>query len=364
MAEVGFRERVVLLGALAFALALPPLAHAVGEPFYVTVFTRILVFALAAASLDLILGVGGLVSFGHAAFLGIGAYVVGILFQHDFEGQPIFGLPGSVDALIVWPLAMAVAAGVATLIGAISLRTRGIGFIMITLAFAQMLFYLAVSLRTYGGADGIALWGRSALPGPLDLDDNVTFYYVVLGLLVGFLLLGRRLIGSRFGLVIRGAKDNEPRLRALGVPVFRYRLAAFALAGAAGGLAGALLANATQFVGPSYLSWHQSGELIVMVVMGGMGTLYGPVFGAAALLLLEEYLAELTEHWQILLGPLLLFIVLFARRGLYGLIVMPWPRPAALLGRWRQVRRRTVLNARRFGLWLRAQRRGERLPGR
>jgi branched-chain amino acid transport system permease protein len=303
------------------------------------------------------------VSFGHAAFLGIGAYTVGILFQHEFEGRPIFGLPGSVEALVVWPLAMAVAAVFATVIGAICLRTRGVGFIMITLAFAQMLFYLAVSLRAYGGADGIALWGRSALPG-LDLNDNVTFYYVVLALLVGFLLLGRRVMASRFGMTIRAAKDNEARLRALGVPVFRYRLVAFALSGAAGGLAGALLANSTQFVGPSYLAWHQSGELIVMVVMGGMGTLFGPVFGAAALLLLEEYLAELTEHWQIILGPLLLFIVLFARRGLYGLIFVTWPRPAAWGRRWRQLRRRVVLTGRRAGLWLRARRRGERLPGR
>ena len=311
-------------------------ALALDAPFWVTLVTRILVFALAAVSLDLILGYGGLVSFGHAAFVGLGAYVVGVLFTHDFEGTSLLGLPGTVNGFVVWPLAVLVPALAAVAIGAVSLRTRGIGFIMITLAFAQMLYYLAVSLRRYGGTDGIALWGRSEFAGVIDIGDNVTFYYVCLALLTGFVLLCRRLVESRFGMVLRGAKDNEQRMRALGFPVYRYRLAAFALAGAGAGLSGALLANAGEFVSPAYMNWHRSGELIVMVVIGGMGTLVGPVLGAAALLLLEEQLAEVTEHWPIVLGPVLLLVVLFARRGLWGLVEsapVPWRH-------WRRWRRR------------------------
>ncbi len=318
---MGRRERIVLLVGLAFLLLLPPLATATGQPFYISLFTRILVFALAAVSLDLILGFGGMVSFGHAAFVGIGAYVVGILFFHQFENSTFLGLPGTVNGLVVLPLAAAVSALCALVIGAICLRTRGIGFIMITLAFAQMFFYLFVSLRRYGGDDGIALWGRSEFRGVIDINDNVTFYYLVLAILLGFLVMCRRLVRSRFGMVVRGARDNERRMRALGFPIYRYKLAAFVISGAGAGLAGALLANATEYVGPAYMTWSRSGEIIVMVVLGGMGTLVGPVFGAAALLLLEDVLAEYTEHWQIVLGPLLLIVVLFARRGLYGLIL-------------------------------------------
>ena len=322
MARTDLSRGALVLVCLTVALVLlPPVVLALGEGFYIRLATRIVIFALAAVSLDLILGHAGMVSFGHAAFVGIGSYVVGILYFHGFHDTPLFGLPGSVNALLVWPLAALVGGISALVIGAICLRTSGISFIMITLAFAQMLYYLLTSLRTYGGDDGLALWTRSELPDPVDLDDNVIFYYVCVALLIGFLLLCRRLVDSRFGRVLRACKDNERRLRALGVATFRYKLTAFVIAGAAAGLAGALLANATLFVGPAYLHWSRSGELIVMVVMGGMGTLIGPVFGAAALILLEELLSEWTEHWQIVLGPILLFIVLFARRGLYGILM-------------------------------------------
>ena len=314
------RERIVLLATLAILLALPPVAEAAGSKFYISLATRILIFGLAAASLDLILGFGGMVSFGHAAFVGIGAYVVGVLFFHQFEGSTLFGLPGSVNAFLVWPLAVLASALAALVIGAICLRTSGIGFIMITLAFAQMFYFLLVSLRRYGGDDGIALWNRSEFGGLIDIEDNTSFYYLVLAILLAFLGFCHRLLNARFGMVIRGVKENERRMRALGFPTYRYKLAAFTIAGAGGGLAGVLLANATTYAGPAFMTWARSGEIIVMVVLGGMGTLFGPVFGAAALLLMEEMLADITEHWQIVLGPILLLVVLFARRGLYGLI--------------------------------------------
>ena len=322
------RPRIALLILFVAALALPSIAAWINEPFYVRLGTRILVFALAAVSLDLILGFGGMVSFGHAAFVGIGGYVVGILLAHQADGSTLFGFPGTVNGFIVWPLAFLAGALAALPIGAISLRTTGVAFIMITLAFAQMLFYLMTGLKAYGGDDGIALWSRSSFPGALNIADHATFYYVTLGLLVAALVLGWRLVNSRFGRVIRGAKDNERRMRALGYPVTRYKLVAFVIAGGLAGLAGALLANATLFVGPQYLHWSRSGDLIVMVVLGGIGTLIGPVLGAASLLLLEEFVPELMdlahagmgEHWKIVLGPVLLMLVLFARKGIWGVI--------------------------------------------
>jgi branched-chain amino acid transport system permease protein len=326
------RGRLIGLGCLIGAIAFPPLMQALDAPFYTSLATRILIFALAALSLDLILGYGGLVSFGHAAFMGIGGYTVGILFHHDAMATPIPGLPGTQSAFVVWPLAMLLSGLFALAIGAICLRTRGIFFIMITLAFAQMLFYLFVSLRQYGGEDGIPLWNRSDFGGLIELERNTTLYYVCLAILAVVLAAALRLVRSPFFQVIRGAKDNERRMIALGYPVFRYQLAAFTLSGMLAGLAGVLLANATGFVGPAYMEWFRSGELIVMVVLGGMGTVVGPVLGAAALLLLEEFIPLALnaaqpgwgEHWKIVLGPLLLAVVLVARQGLLGLLPAPW----------------------------------------
>ena len=315
------RRRAVHLGALAVALLLPPVALALDEPFYVGLGSRIFIYGLAAASLDLILGFGGMVSFGHAAFFGTGGYVVAILFTHGFEGTGFLGLiPGSDSALIVWPLAMLVSGLLALAVGAVSLRTGGVYFIMITLAFAQMLYYFFVSLETYGGDDGLSMYGRNRISG-LDLSDDATFYYVCLVLLVLFIGLGRRLVGSRFGMVILGVRENERRMQALGFPVYRYKLACFALSGAVAGLAGALIANLTSFASPSLMEWTKSGEIMVMVIMGGMGTLVGSVFGAATFLMLEDVLSAWTVHWMIVLGPLLIFIVLFAKQGLYGWLI-------------------------------------------
>lgn len=315
------RRSLVIAAGAAVLLALPPLASAAGEPFLISLASRVLIYALAAVSLDLIVGYGGMVSFGHAAFLGLGAYTVGIVASHAFEGSTVPLLPfawgGTSAAIVQWPLAMAVSALFALVIGALSLRTSGVYFIMITLAFAQMLYHLFLTLPLYGGQDGLNLWQRSEIPG-LDLYDDVTFYYLSLAIL-GLALLGlRRLVGSRFGLVLRGGRQNEARLQALGIPTARYKLLAFVIAGAIAGLAGALMVNHSEFVGPGLLHWTRSGELLVIVILGGLGSLYGAVVGAATLLVLEEVLSGWTEHWMIVLGPFLILVVLFARRGLYG----------------------------------------------
>jgi len=314
----------ILIATLVFLIGLPPVASALEANFYIGLFSRILIYALAAVSLDLILGYGGMVSFGHAAFFGAGAYVVGILAFHGIEESAVISWPfvimGTDNALISWTLAAVISAGLAFVIGAISLRTSGVYFIMITLAFAQMMYFFFTSLELYGGDDGLSLFTRSRL-GHLDLSNDTAFYYVCLGLLIGFLFFTRRLVNSRFGMVIRGCKENERRMGALGFSTYRYKLVCFVIAGAGAGLAGALMANQTEFVSTSLLHWTVSGDILVMVIMGGVGTLVGPVFGATVLLLLEEFLSRYTEHWMIVLGPILIFVVLFARRGLYGSFV-------------------------------------------
>ncbi len=311
---VSRRSIVLAAGVLALALV-PPAAAVLDQPFYVDLFRRMLIFALAAASLDLILGYGGMVSFGHAAYLGVGAYAVGILAFHGIH-----------SGLVQWPVAVVASALVALVIGAISLRTSGVYFIMITLAFTQMLYYLGISLDAYGGDNGMPLKSRSQFAGLIDLRNPYAFYYLVLGLLLLFLVLGRRLVAARFGMVVRGARSNEPRARAIGFPTYRYKLTAFVLAGSVCGLAGALLANQTEYLTPDFMHWTRSGEIMFMVILGGMGTLYGPVVGAVVFLLLEDVLSALTEHWQIVLGPFLVLVVLFAKRGLFGLLPGEAPR--------------------------------------
>jgi branched-chain amino acid transport system permease protein len=297
------------LPALAMLLVFPLIASAAGAEFYVSLASRILIFALAATSLNLILGFGGMVSFGHAAFVGLGAYAVAIFMQS-----------GVVNAWLVWPLAMLVSAGCALVIGAISLRTQGVYFIMITLAFAQMLFYLVTSIRAYGGDDGLSLPGRSIIGFGLDLANERVFYFVTLSMVVLTLWVVARLLNARFGHVLQAIRENEVRMTAIGFPVFRYKLAAFTLAGALAGLAGALLANLGGFVSPALMQWSQSGMLMIMVILGGVGYLYGGVIGAVFFLLLEEVLTHFTIHWQLGLGAVLLFVVLMAPNGLASLV--------------------------------------------
>lgn len=313
---------IVAFGAICLIL-LPIVATALGESYFISFLSRILIYAIAAVSLDLLLGYSGMTSLGHAAYVGVGAYVVGIFFYHSTQMEPIFTWPfvfqGSENALVVLPLAILSAAFFALVIGALCLRTKGMHFIMITLAFAQMIYYFFVSLEKYGGDDGLSLASRSTFPG-LDLGNDIQFYYFCLGLLFCFLFLAVRLVGSRFGLVLRGGRDNERRLNALGINAYFYQLTCFVIAGAGAGLAGALLANQTEYVSPGLMHWTLSGELMVMVLIGGMGTLFGPVLGAAVFLFMEETLAMYTEHWMIYMGPFLVLVVIFAKRGLFGLL--------------------------------------------
>jgi branched-chain amino acid transport system permease protein len=294
---------------LALLLALPLAAYSVGDTFYVGLATRVLVFALAASSLNLILGFGGMVSFGHAAFLGIGAYSVAILMQN-----------GIASAWIAWPLAILLTALVSLLIGWISLRTQGVYFIMITLAFAQMLYYLIISLKAYGGDDGLSLAARSSVGWGVDLSSDVHLYYLSLGALAMAMVFMVRLLNARFGHALQAIRENEVRMTALGFAVFRYKLAAFTLAGAVAGLAGVLFANLNGFVSPAMMQWSQSGMLMMMVILGGVGHLYGGVIGAIAFLLLEEFLSHYTMHWQLGLGAVLLGVVLFAPNGITSLL--------------------------------------------
>ena len=301
--------RLLLWGiAVLLLVALPPVVLAIGQPFYLDLARRILILAIAAISLNLILGYGGLVSFGHAAYLGVGAYTVGIM-----------GFYGITNGWLQWPVAIVASALVALAIGAVSIRTSGIYFIMITLAFTQMLYYLGISIAEFGGDDGMRLKSKSLFPGLIDLRDPVAFYYLTLGLMLVSVFLVHRLVNSRFGMVLRAAKSNDARTRAIGFSPYPYRLAAFVIAGAMCGLAGALYANHTNYITPGLMSWQQSGDIMFMVILGGMATTAGPVLGAFVLLLLEDLLSAWTQHWQVILGPLLILSVIFFRRGLAGI---------------------------------------------
>jgi branched-chain amino acid transport system permease protein len=296
---------VVLLAILAL---LPVYSLITGDSFVMTLFTRILILAIGAVSLNLIMGYGGMVSFGHAAYLGIGGYAVGILAKE-----------GIGSGLIQWPVAIAASALYALVVGALSLRTRGVYFIMITLAFAQMIYYVAIGLDRYGGDDGLTIYKRSQF-GFIDLNNKTLFYYLCFVLLLGAIYLVARIVNSRFGLVIRGARSNERRMRAIGFPTFRYKLVCFVIAGALCGLAGALLANHTNFISPALMQWTRSGDLIVMVVLGGLGSLFGPLIGAVTFLLLEEGLSRLTEYPDLILGPILLLVAIYLHGGIEALL--------------------------------------------
>ena len=291
-------------------LALVPVFVAIsGNYFYLDVATRLIILAIAAVSLNLILGYGGMISFGHAAYLGIGAYAVGIPAYYEIY-----------DGYLQITLAVVLSALFALITGAICLRTRGIHFIMITMAFSQMLFFGLVSIEEYGGDDGLVIEYRSEFSGLLDLERATQLYYAALVSLVVFLFLIGRLIQARFGMVIQGTKGNDRRMRSLGFDTYRYQLACYVISGAICGYAGALLGNFTNFISPEMMDWTRSGELIFMVVLGGGGTLFGPVIGAAAFILLEEVLSGLWLYWQFIFGLILILVVIFAKRGLMGLL--------------------------------------------
>lgn len=308
---------IVVAALLVLLGVLPLLTQAFDQRYVLSIGTRVVIWSIAAMSLNLILGYGGLVSFGHAVFFGIGGYTVGILAHHDvFSGW------------IQWPLGLLVCALWAAAVGALSLRTRGLYFIMITLAFAQLVFYVGVGLEAYGGDDGLNIARRSVFSGLIDLRHRPTFYWLCYALLLATTFGLWRIVNSRFGMVLRGAKSNETRMLALGFPVFRYRLTAFVISGTLGGLSGLLLANHDAYISPSMMSWVKSGDLIVIVVLGGMGSLTGPIFGAIAFFVLEESLKPLIdlgrkgwgEYWQIVFGPILILIALYAKGGIDSLL--------------------------------------------
>jgi len=310
----------LILAALLILLFIPQITERLGQPSLLALASRILIYAIAAASLNFVLGYGGMISFGHAAFFGIGAYTVGILFAHHTSGDALFGLiPGSNQMLVTLPAALFASGLFALMIGALSLRTGGVQFIMITLAFAQMLFFLFVSLKAYGGEDGIIIRRTNELAG-LNMRDRVTLYYVILGFAALFFAGLWRVVHSSFGAVLQGIRQNERRMAALGFAPYRYKLYAFVLSGMGAGLAGALMANFLRFASPDMMHWTKSGELMIMVILGGVGSFFGPLFGAAAFLALETVLAGWTEHWPLALGAILLVVVLGTKGGISGAI--------------------------------------------
>ncbi|MGF1560764.1 MAG: branched-chain amino acid ABC transporter permease [Geminicoccaceae bacterium] len=313
----GFGGHALLVALIVFALA-PVVLTALDQAWMIGVLTKVVIYAMAASGLNLVLGYGNMTSFGHAAYLGIGAYVCAILAIHHEERAALFGLVASNEALLSWPAAVLTGGLAALAIGALCLRTRGAYFIMITLAFAQMIYFLMTSLSAYGGDDGHSLWwGRNSLAGQ-DLNGRMPFYYVCLGLFALVALGLQRLCASPFGRILTATRHNEPRLAALGIAPYPFKLTAFVLSGCICALAGALLVNHTEYVSPSMLHWSRSGELMIMVILGGLGTAVGPLLGASALILLEESLIGYTEHWQLILGVLLLVLVLTSRGGLAG----------------------------------------------
>ncbi len=300
---------------VAIGASLPWAANATGMEYYLGVATRIMIFAIAASSLNLILGYGGMISFGHAAFLGVGAYAVGIAAFH-----------GVGSAWLAWGVALAFSAVAALLVGLVVIRTRGVYFIMITMAMSQLLYFFFVGLRTYGGDDGLRIVARPAIGMGLDITNDTVFFFVTLAWLVLVHVLMAVVVRSRFGLALSAIRENEQRALAVGYNVARYRLGAFVLAGAMAGLAGALLAMHNLYVSPQLLHWSQSGTLLIMVALGGVGYFYGGILGAAALLALEELLSSNFTYFHVYTGLVLLAIVLLVPDGLSS------------VSRWRRIR--------------------------
>ena len=304
------RRGVVGTLVVGTCMLVPIIATLIDEPYYMNLFARLMIWAIAAISLNLILGYGGLISFGHALYLGIGAYAVGICSYYDIN-----------NIFIQVPIALGVATIISFVFGGISLRTRGVYFIMITMALTQMIYYLSISIEEYGSDDGLIIYVRSEFgTNIINLDNPFHRYYLIFLVMVGCLYLTYRLIHSRFGYVIRGAKSNELRMEVIGHSTFRYRLVCFMIAGVMCTLAGVLSANVEKFVSPDVMHWTRSGELIFMVVLGGMASILGPLTGAMVFWLISEILARFTEHWHIIFGPFLILVVLLSPRGIDGML--------------------------------------------
>lgn len=316
-----FRERHLNILILGLLIIVPLWAYVSDEPFTITLATRAVILALAGVGLNLALGQGGLVSFGHAAYFGMGGYAMGVLASHAQNYDPIMEVPflieGTNSMPVIWLVAIVASALLALLIGALSLRTSGVYFIMVTLAFGQMFYYFAISWPAYGGEDGLSIYVRNQFPG-LNTLDPIQFFGICFVLLLIVLFIVDRINKSPFGLALHGAHLQEERARTVGINVYRLRLVAFVISGAITGLAGALFADLNRFVSPVMFSWHTSGEIMIFIILGGVARLFGPVAGAAVYILLEHVLGGLSEYWHIYLGAILLFVVLFAKGGIVG----------------------------------------------
>ena len=316
-------ERNINLFVLGLLFLIPAWAYVVDEPFTITLMTRAVIFALAAVGLNLILGIGGFVSFGHAAFFGLGGYVMGILAWHAQNYSPLMEWPllieGTKSMPIIWLLSISLSALLALLIGIVSLKTSGVYFIMITLAFAQMMYYFSISWSAYGGEDGMSIYVRNDFPG-LNTLEPIQFYLLCFSILLGSLWLISRIVKSPFGLALNAARQSPQRVQAVGLDLNRLQLLAFVISGAITGLAGALFADLNRFVSPNMFSWQLSGEFIVFIIIGGVGRLFGPVIGALVFVGLEHFLGGVSDYWHIYLGIILLLIVLFSKTGVIGLI--------------------------------------------
>lgn len=310
------RTWIGLVGLFLLALV-PTGAEASGTPYLVNLATRFLIYGLAAVSLDLVIGYGAMVSFGHAMFFATGGYVVAIIAHHVAEAGPLFGWEGSMQALVVWPIALACCALLGALVGYLALRTRGVQFIMITLAFGQLVYIVLMSLQVYGADDGLLMNERNQLPG-VNLDNPNQFYYVCLAILAIWTWICAHVVSSRFGMVLQALRQSERRAINLGAAPTPYRLTAFILSAIGTGMAGVLWANYAGLVTPDMAAWSKSGELMAIVILGGVGTLLGPIGGAAVFLGLEQTLSAWTEHWMLVMGPILVLVVLAGRNGLFG----------------------------------------------
>lgn len=301
------RRALPWLALAAILLLLFPL---VAEKFYLQLVTKIMILSIFTLSLDLLVGYTGLVSLGHAAYFGIAAYSLALTAP---AGDPA-------NLWLTLPIALAASAAAALVVGALVVRTSGVYFIMVTLAFAQMAYYFFHDTRVAGGSDGIYVNARpdAMLPG-LDLGNDLHFYYLVLVALVLVFALLATILRSPFGRALQGIKANEQRMRALGFATLRYKLAAFVLAGTIAGLAGYLAAAKEGYVNPEMMAWHQSGAVLMMLILGGMGTLFGAVVGAFSYVLLQEWFSALTKHWQLLMGGFIVAAVLLFPQGLVGL---------------------------------------------
>lgn len=317
------RERHLNILVLALLAAVPLWAYVSDEPFTITLSTKVAILALAGVGLNFALGLGGLVSLGHAMFFGIGGYAMGILASHAQSYTPIydgfFVLEGTKSMVVIWLVAVLAGATAALVIGALSLRTTGVYFIMITLAFGQMFYYFTISWPAYGGEDGLSIYMRNGFPG-LNTLDPIQFFALCYGVLLVVLYLFWRLEQAPFGLVLKASRQNPLRVTTVGLGVYRIQLIAFVMSGAVTALAGALFADLNRFVSPSMFSWQTSGEIMIFVILGGIARLCGPVIGAAVFILLEQILGDLSQFWHIYLGVILLVVVLFAKGGLTGLI--------------------------------------------